>query len=187
MRIFAIIAFGLLVSQPCGSRSITDESSVVSVYTNQPSTAESTRTSGVYLIASNIAEKITSPITKFFGFGNDQDANKTSTKRPFHRIEILDEVPEHVTTADMNPLSNEIPNERDVEELSAEGNVKKADKKPEKITLFSSYLPTKENIELNDTINEVGSGDEEPFGFDDDDDDEPQPREGGIIYFLEGC
>ncbi|CAH2052569.1 unnamed protein product, partial [Iphiclides podalirius] len=184
MKLATIISFGLLVAQPCVSRSVSEEDSVVSVYTKQPGLTEGTRTSGVYLIASSIAGRITSPITKFFGFGKKENA--TTTARPFHRIELMDDVLETATKADMNPLSNEIPRERDVEELSPEGKVKKANKKPEKITLYSSYLPTNDRIELNDTVNEIGSGDEEPFGFDDDFDDvEPKTHEGGIVYILE--
>lgn len=73
--------------------------------------------------------------------------------------------------------------QRDTEELSVDA-LRKTDRKPEKITLYSSYLPVKQNIDRNDTINEISDDDDEPFEFDDND-DQDKPRDGPFVFFLE--
>lgn len=91
-------------------------------------------------------------------------------------------MPEDVTKA-IQPVDNDISEDGDVEELSVEA-LKKVDKKPEKITLFSSYLPVNEKLDTNNTINEIpDDDDDEPFEFDDFDNN---PRaENPIFYILE--
>lgn len=92
-------------------------------------------------------------------------------------------MPEDVTKV-IKPVDNDISEDRDVEELSVEA-LKKVDKKPEKITLFSSYLPVNENINKNTTINEIPNDDDddEPFEFDDLDSD--SRAENPFYYILE--
>lgn len=59
--------------------------------------------------------------------------------------------------------------------------------KPEKITLYSSYLPTNSKLEENKTVNDIdGTFDDEPFEFDDiESDNDEKPRENGFVYFIE--
>lgn len=91
-------------------------------------------------------------------------------------------MPEDITAA-IKPVDNDISEDMDVEELSVEA-LKKVDKKPEKITLFSSYLPVNGNLDVNNTINEIPDGDDEPFEFDDF--DSSSPRAGNaFVYVLE--
>ncbi|XP_068623799.1 uncharacterized protein [Battus philenor] len=187
MKLIAFIACGLLVSQPCGSRSVPAEDSVVSVYLKHPpmeDNSQNSQKSLVYLLTSGLTEKITSPFTKLFGIGQ----NVTTTMRPFHRIELFDDI-EQVTKPDMNPINNEIPKDRDVEELSNEGAYKKGARKPEKITLFSSYLPDNEKLDVNNSINHVDIDDELPTEFDNNVDDEyddvSQSRSGPFVFVLE--
>lgn len=118
---------------------------------------------------------------RFLGFGkNNTEPATKSTKKPWDKIESFDES-EDVAKPDLKPIGNGL-EERDVEELSVEG-LKKNDKKPEKLTLYSNYLPSSK-IELqNDTVNDV----DDPFEFNDDDDDDEtsEAREGGFVYYLE--
>ncbi|XP_063541055.1 uncharacterized protein LOC134749950 isoform X1 [Cydia strobilella] len=175
MRWLVCAVLLLQLSWQCSSRAFPEEN--ISVYTSNTTTGQG----DVYRqIANNIAEKITSPIYRFLGIGTNK--TEPTTKKPWVNIESLDE-PEDVAKTDLKPLGNGL-EDRDVEELSVEA-LKKNDKKPEKITLYSSYLPSKlerlDNKE-NDTINEV----DDPFEFDDDDDDfATKPREGGFVYYLE--
>ncbi|CAH2093365.1 unnamed protein product [Euphydryas editha] len=171
------------VSKDCSSRTLPEEDSVVSVYTTQASSHTSVDV--YHQIANNIAERITSPIYRFLGIGKNT-TQSTTTKRPLDKIELLEDGPEEATKSAIAPVSNDISNDKDVEELSAEA-LKKIDKKPEKITLYSSYLPAvKEKIELNDTVNDVDD-DDLSFGLDDVDDgeSEPKPRDGFFVYALE--
>lgn len=64
---------------------------------------------------------------------------------------------------------------------------KSSDKKPEKVVLYSSYLPVGDKLTENKTVNEVDSDfDDEPFEFDDDDDkDDDSSNEGGFAYYWE--
>lgn len=86
-------------------------------------------------------------------------------------------------TKSINADCNEIET-RDTEELSVEA-FKKIEKKPEKITLYSSYLPVKQNIDRNDTINEISDDGDEPFEFTDDDDKDDKPKDGPLVFILE--
>lgn len=102
---------------------------------------------------------------RFLGISKNKTEGSTNKTKSWGKIELLDEMPEDVTKA-IQPVDNDISEDRDIEELSVEA-LKKDDKKPEKITLFSSYLPVNENLNTNDTINEIPD-DDEPFEFDDD-------------------
>lgn len=107
--------------------------------------------------------------------------------RPFHRIELYDDT-EHAAKSDVIPLKNEISNDRDVEELSDDSIYKKTGKKPEKIVLFSNFLPMKEKLELNGTVNEVdvdNEFDDLEFSDEDDIDEVMRSNDGGIVYVLE--
>ncbi|XP_045503390.1 uncharacterized protein LOC123700264 [Colias croceus] len=169
-KFICFIVFGLMI-QHGHSRSM-PEDTVVSDYTKEGSGPGL----DVYQqIANNIAERITSPIYRFLGYNNTQKAEPT-TKKPYEKVEIL-ETPSVKTLA---PISNDISKERDVEELSDEA-LKRVDKKPEKITLFSNYLPVG-NLELNDTQSD---DDFDNFGFDDVESDEDlKPREQGPFVFI---
>ncbi|OWR54837.1 hypothetical protein KGM_207131 [Danaus plexippus plexippus] len=170
MKTSAIIFFGLLV-QYSSSRGLPEES-VVSVYT-PPS-------SDVYhQIANNIAERITSPIYRFLGINRNSTTTTTTTSKPWDKIEILDDTSDKETKLSDSKTSET----RDVEELTGDSPTKK--EKPEKITLYSNYLPAK--IELNDTINEISDTDEDDnFGFDDDDDEKETKRNTSpFIYVVE--
>ncbi|XP_046964362.1 uncharacterized protein LOC124533214 [Vanessa cardui] len=183
-RFLTIAVICLLVSRECSLRTLPDaEDSVVSVYTTQPSTS-SASIDVYHQIANNIAERITSPIYRFLGIGKNTTQSST-TKRPWDKIELLEDAPEDVSKLATSPIGNDISNEKDVEELSTDA-LNKISRKPEKITLFSSYLPAvKEKIELNETINEVGD-DDEVFGFEDvDDEAETKPRDGPFVFVLE--
>ncbi|KPJ13404.1 hypothetical protein RR48_03905 [Papilio machaon] len=95
---------------------------------------------------------------------------------------------EHSSKSDVIPLKNEIPKDRDIEELSDDSIFKKTGKKPEKIVLFSNFLPMKEKLELNGTVNEVDVDNEFDLEFGDDDDvvdDMMRSKDGGIVYVLE--
>lgn len=88
----------------------------------------------------------------------------------------------------MKPVDNDISKDRDVEELSVEGLTKKTEKKPEKITLYSKYLPVLAGSQVsgrqveakNDTWNDL----DDPFSWEDDE-EVAQPKEGPFVYFLE--
>jgi hypothetical protein len=78
-----------------------------------------------------------------------------------------------------------------VEELSVEA-IQKINRKPEKITLYSNYLPVKSNLEklgVNETATEKAKNnddDEDSFTLDDvDEDNDDQPREGYFVFILE--
>ncbi|XP_041971808.1 uncharacterized protein LOC121727846 [Aricia agestis] len=155
------------------------EQAVVS-YTTLPSTPPHQHQQDVYhQIANNIAERITSPIYRFLGFGN-ATASASTTKAPWKDVEILDEPEENTDVM----VDNDISSTKDVEELSPEA-LKKIDRKPEKITLFSSYLPSdKANVVANTTEED----NIETFGFEDDgveDDSTYKPRDGPFVYILE--
>ncbi|CAH2237173.1 uncharacterized protein LOC120628187 [Pararge aegeria] len=186
-RVLFLLALGLLLLQQCTPRGLPDtEESVVSVYTTQPNMAGANI--DVYRqIANNLAEKITSPIYSFLGYGKDKAEMPSTTKQPWGKLEILDD-PETVTKANQKPINNDISLDKEVEELSSEA-LRKIDKKPEKITLYSSYLPSGkiEKLDGNDTINEI-TDDDETFGFDDVDDgsnDADKGRSGTFVQFLE--
>ncbi|XP_045453972.1 uncharacterized protein LOC123663326 [Melitaea cinxia] len=181
-RVFLVFVIGLLVSRDCSPRSLPEEDSVVSVYTTQ---ANSHSSVDVYhQIANNIAERITSPIYRFLGIGQNT-TQSTPTKRLWDKIELLDDGAEDAPKSATAPINNDISNDKDVEELSADA-LKKIDKKPEKITLYSSYLPpVKGNIELNDTA--YDDDNVESFGLDDVDDEEvkPKPKDGFFVFAIE--
>ncbi|XP_053616905.1 uncharacterized protein LOC128679000 [Plodia interpunctella] len=178
MKAFLILAIFALVFHPSCSRPSESEESVVSVYTTQATTAGPGKPFDVYhQIANNIAERITSPIYRFLGY----DKNKTeeaTTKKPWSKIELLDEIAEEVTDADISPVDNDISTDEEVEELSFDA-LKKIQKIPEKIVLYSNYLPVKGNLEVNDTVTD----DEDPFEFNDD--DYEKPRQNQFLYVLE--
>ncbi|KAJ8710972.1 hypothetical protein PYW07_008214 [Mythimna separata] len=174
IEVFAVV----LLCQQCSSLPL-EEDTVVSVYTTHPTTMGTNPTLDVYhQIANNLAERITSPIYKFLGINS-------TTAKPVEKIELQDE--EDLTKKhEMKPIDNDISKTRDVEELSVEGLKKKPEKKPEKITLYSSYLPANSDeassrqVEANDTWNEL----DDPFNWDDDQ-TAAKPKEGPFIYILE--
>ncbi|KAM3957887.1 uncharacterized protein ACR2FA_008161 [Aphomia sociella] len=171
------------VAEPCCSRSVDSEESVVSVYTTQPTTAGTSKPFDVYhQIANNIAERITSPIYRFLGINHTKSVDAT-TKKSWSKIELLDESTEDVTKSVLPVVDNDISEDRDVEELSVEA-LKKIEKKPEKIVLYSSYLPSKQILERNDTVNEISDDDDDDL-FNFDDDDEQAPKENNFFYYLE--
>ncbi|KPI98953.1 hypothetical protein RR46_10271 [Papilio xuthus] len=184
MRFIAIIAFSLLALQQCSSRSLPDDDSVVSVYAKD-SSRDSSRSSVAYLIASGLASRIASPFSNLLNFGKNVT---TTTKRPFHRIELLGDM-EEASKSDVIPLKNEISKDRDIEELSEDSIFKKSGKKPEKILMFSNFLPMKEKLELNGTVNEVDVDNEFNLELGDDDyvidDMVVKSKDGGIVYVLE--
>ncbi|XP_013196129.1 uncharacterized protein LOC106139265 [Amyelois transitella] len=180
MKVVCVLAVFALVYHPSSCRSVDSEESVVSVYTTQPTTAGTGKPLDVYhQIANNIAERITSPIYRFLGYDRNKTDNAT-TRKPWDKIELLDESAEDVTRSDLPPVDNDISNDKDIEELSLDA-LKKIEKKPEKIVLFSSYLPVKGNLEVNDTITD----DEDPFEFNDDDELDEKPRQNQFLYFFE--
>ncbi|XP_059054822.1 uncharacterized protein LOC131848885 [Achroia grisella] len=182
MRSAILLSAAILVLHPCCGRSVDSEESVVSVYTTQPTTASTSRPFDVYhQIANNIAERITSPIYRFLGINHTKSDNAT-TKKPWDKIELLDESTEDVTKMVLSAVDNDIEEDKDVEELSVEA-LKKVDKKPEKIVLYSSYLPVKQISEGNDTLNEIGDDDDDDLL--DFDDIEEKPRENNFVYILE--
>lgn len=77
-------------------------------------------------------------IHSLLGYRTNKTEKASTTKKPWDKIEILDD-PETVTKASQKPVDNDISLDKDVEELSSEA-LQKIDKKPEKITLYSSYL-----------------------------------------------
>ncbi|XP_028176113.1 uncharacterized protein LOC114364234 isoform X2 [Ostrinia furnacalis] len=185
-----IVLCAVLAYQPCNGRSMPEgEDSVVSVYTTLPTTAGTHPSLDVYhQIANNIAERITSPIYRFLGI-NKTNSEKNATRKSWEKIELLDETPEEVTKPNYLPVDNDISKDRDVEELSVEA-LKKADKKPEKITLYNSYLPILgklETLDVNDTVNEVDSNrsSDDDGGLTLDDVGEDEPRENYFTYILE--
>ncbi|XP_045771059.1 uncharacterized protein LOC123871344 [Maniola jurtina] len=181
-RVLVLLAFGLLACQECSPRGLPEaQESVVSVYDKGGTNVDVYRQ-----IANNLAEKITSPIYSFLGYGKNKTEKATTTK-PWDKIEILDD-PETVSKANQKPVDNDISLDKEVEELSSEA-LRRMDKKPEKLTLYSSYLPSGkiEKLDGNDTTNEI-SDDDETFGFDDVDDsveDVDKTRASPIVYFLE--
>ncbi|XP_038214405.1 uncharacterized protein LOC119834175 [Zerene cesonia] len=170
-KIINIVVFGLMI-QHGYSRSM-PEDSVVSDYTKEGSGPGL----DVYQqIANNIAERITSPIYRFLGYNNTEKTEVT-TKKPWEKVEIL----ETPSAKSLAPVSNDISKDKDVEELSDEA-IKRIDKKPEKITLFSNYLPL-DKLELNDTQSD--DDDFDSFGFDDvESDADLKPREQGPFVFI---
>ncbi|XP_023942019.2 uncharacterized protein LOC112048632 [Bicyclus anynana] len=184
-RVLIFIAFVILAFQECSPRGLPDEESVVSVYTTQPNSAASIDV--YHQIANNLAEKITSPIYSFLGYGKNKTEKASPTKGPWDKLETLD-APEMATKANQKPVDNDISVDKEVEELSSEA-LQKIDKKPEKFTLYSSYLPSGkiETLDANDTINEIGD-DDDTFGIDDVDDDSSdadKSRAGPVVHFLE--
>ncbi|CAG9791149.1 unnamed protein product [Diatraea saccharalis] len=183
----AVILLLLLAYRPCNSRPA-DEDSVVSVYTTQGTTSGTHPPLDVYhQIANNIAERITSPIYRFLGIGKNKTVSWATTKS-WGKIEILDDSFDEVTKANYLPVDNDISKDRDVEELSVEA-LRKSDRKPEKITLYSSYLPVNSNIENlgNDTTNEIDSDDDDDdsFTLDDVTGDNEGSNENYFFYILE--
>lgn len=179
MKYFVVI-FCVLLSGKCDSSPVED--SVVSVYTTQTSAAGSIHPPDVYhQIAHNIAERITSPIYRFLGFNSTPAAADATTKRPWNKIELVDDQELSVKNG-VKPIDNDIGKERDVEELSVEA-LSKPDKKPEKFTLYSSlipsYLPTKLEIET------TTKNDDDFDSFELSDLEPEKPREGPLIFVLE--
>ncbi|KAL0818618.1 hypothetical protein ABMA28_009050 [Loxostege sticticalis] len=169
---FLVVLLAVLAYQPCSGRSM-PEDSVVSVYTTLPTTAGTHPSLDVYhQIANNIAERITSPIYRFLGINKTKSENN-ATRKSWDKIELLDEIPEEVTKPNYLPVGNDISGDRDVEELSVEAQ-KKNDRKPEKITLYNSYLPALGNNDDDDddglTLDDVG---------------DEEPRDSYFIYILE--
>lgn len=70
-----------------------------------------------------------------------------------------------------------------MEELSAEA-LRKMEKKPEKIVLYSNYLPVAEKLESNDT-NDIDDNDFDIPDIDDDDDTAQRSTDNYFVYFLE--
>ncbi|CAH0595029.1 unnamed protein product [Chrysodeixis includens] len=185
MKIFIFDVFFavVLLSQQCLSLPV--EESVVSVYTTHPTTLGTNPPLDVYhQIANNLAERITLPIYRFLGINSTKP--ETTTKS-WDNIELLDE--DNISNKkDVKPIDNDISKDRDVEELSVEG-LKKAEKKPEKITLYSSYLPpissklvSIENSEAkNSTANEI----DDDFDWDLDESPKSQSKQSPLIYILE--
>ncbi|KAL0868105.1 hypothetical protein ABMA27_008741 [Loxostege sticticalis] len=187
---FLVVLLAVLAYQPCSGRSM-PEDSVVSVYTTLPTTAGTHPSLDVYhQIANNIAERITSPIYRFLGINKTKSENN-ATRKSWDKIELLDEIPEEVTKPNYLPVDNDISRDRDVEELSVEAQ-KKNDRKPEKITLYNSYLPALgklETLDVNATTNEVDSDrsndDDDDNGLTLDDVGDEEPRDSYFIYILE--
>lgn len=124
--------------------------------------------------------------SRFLGINSTKP--ETTTKS-WDNIEILDD--DNISNKkDVKPLDNDISKDRDVEELSVEG-LKKAEKKPEKITLYSSYLPAAaeasklvsiDNSEAkNSTDNEI----DDSFEWDLDEVPKSQPKQTPFVYILE--
>uniref|UniRef100_A0A2A4JCD2 Uncharacterized protein n=1 Tax=Heliothis virescens TaxID=7102 RepID=A0A2A4JCD2_HELVI len=174
----------ILLTQQC--KSYPAEETVVSVYTTHPTTSGTNPPIDVYhQIANNIAERITLPIYKFLGINTTKPE---SSPKSGQKIELQDD-PDLTSKHEVKPIDNDISKDRDVEEVSVEALNKKADKKPEKITLYSSYLPVlakasqasnAPQIEAkNDTWNEL----DDPFEWDDQ--ESAKPKEGAFVYVLE--
>ncbi|CAH2986485.1 unnamed protein product [Chilo suppressalis] len=187
----ALLILTLLAYQPCHSRPA-EEESVVSVYTTQGTTSGTHPPLDVYhQIANNIAERITSPIYRFLGLGKNKTVSlTTTTKHSWEKIEILDDGFEEATKSSYLPVDNDISRGRDVEELSVQG-LRKSDVKPEKLTLYSSYLPVKSNLENlgNDTNNDADSksedDDDDGLTLDDVNGDDDGSDDNIFYYFLE--
>lgn len=83
-------------------------------------------------------------------------------------------------------IDNDISKDKDVEELTTESL--KVDKKPEKITLFSSYLPVSGkqiSSDSNDTSDDIDDGiDVETFGLEDVE-DRVKEYDSPLTYFFE--
>ncbi|KAJ2937933.1 hypothetical protein O0L34_g14206 [Tuta absoluta] len=174
-----------VITSPCISKTIPEEDSVVSVYTTQATTSGTSGLDVYQQIAHNVAERITSPFYRLFNVQRNKTDNQPITKKPWQKIELLDEP----TTRFKEDNDIDDRNLRDTEELSADA-LRKADKKPEKITLYTSYLPVKsqniEQVDLNDTMNSIDDDDvEDELTLDDVDTGKDSPREGPFIYFLE--
>lgn len=119
------------------------------------------------------------------GIGNNKTEAPTTPKSPWHKIEILDDA-EGIKPS-FRHIDNDISKDKDVEELTTESL--KKDRKPEKITLFSSYLPVNEKqISRNssDTSNDdIDDGiDIETFGIEDIDDGVKE-YDSPLTYFFE--
>ncbi|CAF4804252.1 unnamed protein product [Pieris macdunnoughi] len=169
---FSFVVFCLLLHQG-HLRGLPEEDSVVSVYTKEAAPGVDV----YHQIANNIAERITSPIYRFLGYNRTTPAPETTTKHNWDKIEIL----ETQNAKSFPPVNNDI-GEKDVEELSEDIN-KKTDRKPEKFTLYSNYLPLGklEFDSKNDT-----KDDDDDFGFDDVESDEDiKPRQGPFTFVLE--
>ncbi|CAB3222257.1 unnamed protein product [Arctia plantaginis] len=177
-KIFVVFAWALLSS--CSSTPVED--SVVSVYTTQSTTAGTNPSLDVYhQIANNLAERITSPIYRFLGY-NRTTSPPATTKPLWPELELLDD-DDLTTKHELKPVDNEIEQTRDVEELSP--GLMQPQKKPEKITLYSSltstYLPAKLAVN-NSRKNEVAF---DGLDLDDVDMDRKKTREGPFIYVME--
>lgn len=165
------------ITSSCYARSLTEEDeSVVSVYTTLPTTIKTSKPLDVYQqIATNIGERITSPIYRFLGIG--KNISESTTKRTWETVELLDET----SVEEEEPMDNNIDTGRDVEELSVEA-LNKSTKKPEKIVLYSSNSPENNKKLSDNNTNEIDSTfDDEPIEFDD---DKEKSRQNGFIKFL---
>lgn len=89
-------------------------------------------------------------IHSLLGYRTNKTEKASTTKKPWGKIEILDD-PETVTKASQKPVDNDISLDKDVEELSSEA-LQKIDKKPEKITLYSSNLPSGKTEKLDGNV-----------------------------------
>ncbi|CAK1552406.1 unnamed protein product [Leptosia nina] len=168
---FALVLFCLLLQQGQPRTLPEEDSSVVSIYTKE---ATPPGLDVYHQIANNIAERITSPIYRFLGYNRTSPAPATTTKKPWDNIELL----ETPNAKSVEPVNNDISG-KDVEELSEEAR-KKEDKKPEKITLYSNYLPLGKLEVGNDTQDDF-----DDFFDDVESDDDLKPRQGPFTFILE--
>uniref|UniRef100_A0A1E1W385 Uncharacterized protein n=1 Tax=Pectinophora gossypiella TaxID=13191 RepID=A0A1E1W385_PECGO len=192
MYLETIVVFLAVVTRPCVGKPVAEDASVVSVYTTLPTTAGTGGLDVYQQIATNLAERFSDHIYGFLGIEKNNTENETTTKKAWGKIELLDD---SETTPNME--ENEIET-RDTEELSVEALNNKHDKKPEKVTLFNSYLPVSSHYEVNETNKEINETNEseyetnnqseveldDPITLDDVDIDSVK-SEGVVIFVLE--
>ncbi|CAH0696527.1 unnamed protein product [Spodoptera exigua] len=193
MRKFLLYFAVILLTQQCISLPVNEN--VVSVYTTHPTTMGTNPPIDVYhQIASNIAERITSPIYKFLGLnvsksdGSPKSEPTTPSDKSWGKIELQEE---DLNKQDVKPIDNDIAKERDVEEVSLDALPPKAEKKPEKITLYSNYLPVLAKVSASprseaqiEAKNDTWNDDDDGFGWDNDA-EVAKPKEGPFVYMLE--
>ncbi|KAF9815734.1 hypothetical protein SFRURICE_009251 [Spodoptera frugiperda] len=184
------------MTQQCISLPVNEN--VVSVYTTHPTTMGTNPPIDVYhQIASNIAERITSPIYKFLGLNVSKTEGQSQAKsgpttpsdKAWGKIELQED--QDLNKQDVKPIDNDISKERDVEEVSPDAVLPKADKKPEKITLYSNYLPvlakgsgfSRSGAQI-EAKNDTWNDDDDGFGWDNDR-EVAKPKEGPFVYILE--
>lgn len=194
MRTFVLYFAVILLTQQCISLPVNEN--VVSVYTTHPTTMGTNPPIDVYhQIASNIAERITSPIYKFLGLnvskteGGAKSNPTTPSDKAWGKIELQED--QDLNKQDVKPIDNDISKDRDVEEVSVDAILPKADKKPEKITLYSNYLPvlakasgfSRSGAQI-EAKNDTWNDDDDSFGWDSTD-AVAKPKEGPFVYILE--